>query len=363
MTDSRESQTGAEAGSLPAEAEGTVETDAERNAGVNEGGQPLSRRRFLTGAAGTAAALVVAACGKERATSVLATPESATATPTPFPPGSKSYLPIVGNNGAPLAAPVESPLELPTNTPIPTETSTPMPPTATPTPQATPFPPGPPTKLGLFVARNIPQVFSLLSTGAVTVVKTLELDGNFLGQIKRTSPNTLIFGRISLPQLDLGSLEPLAEAQRFVDALMLIADEPKRRQFVDGWESYNEPVPGTIDDMKRYSEFEAERTRMLAERGLRSVIGNFGTGQPPLEWWEYFLPAVQSAKDHNGWLGLHEYSAPTMYYGTTVENQGRYPGVTPQDSGWLTLRYRKVYNDILKPRWPGHPAGHDGAGR
>jgi hypothetical protein len=109
-------------------------------------------------------------------------------------------------------------------------------------------------------------------------------------------------------------------------------------------------VAGNADEMTRWADFEAERTRLLGERGIRSVIGNFGTGQPPLELWEHFLPAIQAAKQYDGWLGLHEYSAPTMYYMTTRENQGRYPGVEPGDTGWLTLRYRQVYNQILIPR-------------
>lgn len=371
MTENLEGQTGAETereaernreAAVQPSAQPAAQPSAQPSAQLTEqstppeGGQRrLSRRRFLTGAAGGAAALVAAACGKDRATSPLPTPTqpgSQALSPTPFPAGGKTYLPLVENNGAPIAptAVAVSPVELPTSTPTPIDTPTPEPPTPTPTPPATPFPPGPPSKIGLFVSRNIPQIFDLLATGAVTVVKTLELDANFVTQIKRTSPNTLVFGRISLPQLELAGLEPLAEAQRFVNGLMAIADDPLRRQSFDGWESYNEPVPGSIDDMKRYAEFEAERTRLLAERGIRSVIGNFGTGQPPLEWWEYFLPAVQSAKEHNGWLGLHEYSAPTMYFGTTRADQGRYPGVSPQDSGWLTLRYRKVYNEILKPR-------------
>ena len=127
------------------------------------------------------------------------------------------------------------------------------------------------------------------------------------------------------------------------------ADDPGRRPYFDGWESFNEPVAGNIDEMARLGEFEAERTRLLGDRGIRSVIGNFGTGQPPLEQWPAFLPAIQAAIQYGGWLGLHEYSAPTMYYLSTVEGMGRYPGVTPQDSGWLTLRYRKVYNEILAP--------------
>ena len=49
------------------------------------------------------------------------------------------------------------------------------------------------------------------------------------------------------------------------------------------------------------------------------------------------------------WLGLHEYSAPTIYYASTRDGQGRYPGVAPHDTGWLTLRYRQLYNQVLKP--------------
>lgn len=234
-------------------------------------------------------------------------------------------------------------------TPTPTKTPTPQPPTATPTPQATPFPPGPPSKLGIFVGHNDPAVFELARTQALAVVKTLELDANFVAEIKQTSPHTKIIGRIALDQINLTSIDPLSEARRFVDAVLPYADDSARRPHFDGWESYNEPVAGTYDEMARLAEFEAERTRLLGDRGIRSVIGNFGTGQPPMEQWPAFLPAIQTAIQYDGWLGLHEYSAPTIYYLSTVESKGRYPGVTAQDTGWLTLRYRKVYNEVLIP--------------
>ena len=97
------------------------------------------------------------------------------------------FLPYVNNPGGVGVALAPEP----TLTPTPTKpTATPSP-TPTPTPMATPFPPGPPSKLGLFVARNQPQIFDLLATQAVTVVKTLELDRNFVAQIKQTSPRTL----------------------------------------------------------------------------------------------------------------------------------------------------------------------------
>ena len=237
----------------------------------------------------------------------------------------------------------------PSDTPVPTNTTVPPTPTYTPTPTVTPFPPGPPSKLGLFITRNHPSVFNVLRSGGVSVVKTLELDFRFARQIKEAAPTTRLIGRIDLPQLQLHNLNAKAAAREFVDRLWPIADHPERRLHYDGWEAYNEPVAGNLDEFKRLTEFEAERTRLLAQGGLRSVIGNFGTGQPPLEMWEHFLPAVAEAQAHDGWLGLHEYSAPTIYYASSRDGQGRYPGIAPHDTGWLTLRYRQVYNQVLKP--------------
>lgn len=317
-----------------------------------------SRRKVLAGLAGGAAALM-AACGRGRPTPTASPLPTATATQVGqsslLPPGTPRYvaqLPVIARDG--VAAPL---LPEPTLTPTPPKaTPTPTVPPPTPTPIATPFPPGPPSKLGLFVARNHPQIFDLLATGAVTVVKTLELDRNFAAQIKQTSPNTRLIGRLpDLPQIVLAGLDPMATARAFVEQLLPVADDPDRRRYFDAWESYNEPVAANADEMQRLGDFEAERTRLMAAHGLRSVIGNFGTGQPPLELWEPFLPAVQAAREHDGWLGLHEYSAPTIYYLTTRDNQGRYPGVTPADTGWLTLRYRQVYDQILIPRGLGIP--------
>ncbi len=305
----------------------------------------------------TGAAALLAACGgqNEPTASPLAT-RSPLPTPTPRPPlsplatpdGHQVFLPYIENR--PPATEVVSLLPPePTLTPTPTKTATPRPPTPTPTPAATPFPPGPPSKLGIFVGHNDPELFKLLETQAIPVVKTLELDANFLAQIKQTSPNTKIIGRIDLPQLNLATMDPIAAAQDYLNILLPYADDPERRQYIDAWEAYNEPVAANAEEMRKLATFESERTRLLGERGIRSVIGNFGTGQPPMELWPEFLPAVQTAQQYDGWLGLHEYAAPTIYFLSTAESRGRYPGVTPADSGWLTLRYRKVYNEILKP--------------
>jgi hypothetical protein len=221
-------------------------------------------------------------------------------------------------------------------------------PTATPTPPPTPFPPGPPTKLGLFITRNDPRIFDLLRTGNVALVKTMEYDPNFATDIKAAAPGALLVGRIDLPQIDLAGLnDPHGAAQAFVDQLLPIATEPRRLAAFDAWESYNEPTPSDPEQMARLAAFEAHRTRLLAAAGVRSVIGNFSTGMPPLEWWPQFRPALEAALAHGGYLGLHEYSAPTMQFGVLEDLLGW--NSDPALEGWLTLRYRKVYRGYLEP--------------
>lgn len=332
----------------------------------------LNRRTLLGGLASSLAALVAAACGRDTATPTPVPTACPTATGTPvaqsslltppLPPpditrfGNRLYMPWIAHEPTTVEVAVAPTLPPPPTEPPPTSTPKPPKPTKTPrptntpVPPATPFPSGPPSKLGFVVARHSEQLFELLATGGVAVVSTLELDANFIQRIKQVSPSTLLIGRLSsLDQVDLSTLEPLSAAQDFVNQLLPFAADEARAPYFDGWQAYNEPVVESPDHMKRLAEFEAERTRLLGERGIRSVIGNFATGAPPLELWEHFLPAVQAAQEHNGWLGLHEYSAPTVYFLSSRADQGRYPGVSPEDTGWLTLRYRKVYNEILKP--------------
>lgn len=227
-------------------------------------------------------------------------------------------------------------------------TATSEPPTATPTPRPTPFPPGPPTKLGVVVTRNVPEIFSLAATGNLALIKTLEHDVNFVSELKRLAPNTLIVGRAPFPdQLDLENLDPLAEARRFVEQLLPLAGEPRRMPAYAGWEAANEPVAVTPAQMQRLADFEAERTRLLAAEGIRSVVGNFGTGHPDLELWPHFFPALEAVKATGGYLGLHEYSAPELWFGTGKSQLAA--GPNEGDEGWLTLRYRKVYRNYLQP--------------
>jgi hypothetical protein len=152
---------------------------------------------------------------------------------------------------------------------------------------------------------------------------------------------------VTMGQIDLNRSDMAAEARRAVEAILPLALDERRAGLVDAWEGFNEPVPGDEEQMRKLAELESERVRLLADRGLKAVVGNFGTGQPPLEWWPAFRPALETAQAYGSYLGLHEYSAPTMWF-----NTNRAPldfGVDAADEGWLTLRYRKVYREFLIP--------------
>ncbi len=281
-----------------------------------------------------------------------------TPTRTPFSPATNSpvpptTLPSDTPGPTPGLTPEATPAEIAAgtpNSPVASPTSTPTA-TSTPTPTPTPYPPGPPSKLGLFLTKFDPKVLELVAQGQPSIIKTLEIDGGFVQGLKDSSPNTLIIGRITLGHMDLES-DPLALAHAFVDKLLPLATESKRAAAFDGWEAYNEPIAHTPDHMKRLADFEAERTRILAENGIRSVVGNFSVGNPPLELWPHFKPALDAINQYNGYLGLHEYSAPTMQF-MAGDNQPE-GAASEGDEGWLTLRYRKVYRTQLIPMGYGH---------
>jgi hypothetical protein len=188
----------------------------------------------------------------------------------------------------------------------------------------------------------------MLQTGNVAIVKTLEYDPNFALELKGYAPGALLIGRIDLPQPNLdGMNDPEGAAQAFVDRLLPIATEPRRLASFDAWEAYNEPAAQTPEQMGRLAAFEARRTELLAAHGVRSVVGNFSTGNPDLALWPYFRPALEAVLANRGYLGLHEYSAPTMQQGTDQAPANW--GVDDADEGWLTLRYRKAYRSYLLP--------------
>ena len=324
--------------------------------------QKISRRKFIRVGSVIGGAAFLQACGlspTETATYPLSTSlptEAAWKTPsataaiaqaaaTPTPTGTAT--------ASPSATASPAPADTATATAPPTTQAEPLatagetsPVEPTPTPSPTPYPPGPPSKLGLFITRNDSQALEVIKVGKPPLIKTLELDPNFAKGIKTLAPQSILVGRIALDQMNLDA-EPLALARQFVDTLLPVAGDAGRMPYFDAWEAYNEPVADTPDKVKRLADFEAERTRLLAPYGLKSVVGNFATGHPPLELWPQFDAALASIREFGGYLGLHEYSAPIMQYGSGALQQNN--GSDQGDEGWLTLRYRKAYRNYLTP--------------
>jgi len=145
------------------------------------------------------------------------------------------------------------------------------------------------------------------------------------------------------------------------------------------WEGHNEVSFGDIrnpaeaaqvlNGLNWYARHEVERLKLLNDIGLRGVVGNFSTGYPEivnpdgtpdLRSWNAFLPALQAANDYQGILGLHEYGSPYLRHWT-------FNHPTFGLMGWLILRYRQVYNFVIRPNRLNVPifigeCGHDAAG-
>jgi hypothetical protein len=92
----------------------------------------------------------------------------------------------------------------------------------------------------------------------------------------------------------------------------------------------NEAHQTSPDDIARLADYSAQFVRLAADQGYRAAVGVFSEGNPSdLAWWEQFHPALRAAREHGGYLALHEYFTPGCYL-----------------DGWHSLRYRKVW-DVL----------------
>ena len=185
------------------------------------------------------------------------------------------------------------------------------------------------------------------------------------------NPNLIIVGRgyvtyTLLQQLESGATAEEAARHFVLDQKARYYD---RNPLIKIWEGHNEPSFGgpneanAIQRMAWYGQFESARLRFMADLGLRGVVGNFSTGYPEinkndLRMWAAFMPGVKACQDYNGILGLHEYSAPWIWWMTGNYQRGNCadlrfsPDWREEDAGlfgWTTLRYRQVYKYALAP--------------
>lgn len=183
------------------------------------------------------------------------------------------------------------------------------------------------------------------------------------------NPQLTIIGRVYTPVTALQQYKsgdsPEQAAQDFIDSQI---DVYHVNPLIKIWEGHNEFSCGGPDDsdalnaMSWFGQHEAERVKIMSGLGYRCAVGNFSTGYPEinigdLRMWNAFLPAVSAAALYNGFLALHEYAAPWLWWWAGDFQKGNcdpttwsFPGGTLQyDEGWLTLRYRQVYRYALAP--------------
>lgn len=119
-------------------------------------------------------------------------------------------------------------------------------------------------------------------------------------------------------------------------------------------EAFNEPDTSP-SVLSAYNDFEVERQHIMHDNGYKCAIGSFSTGQPDLSVWPLFYPALAAAHQYKNILGLHEYSALYMdtYYGgnsaEAIRTGQRQEMPAAYSEGWLTFRYRKVWDQHIKP--------------
>jgi hypothetical protein len=122
---------------------------------------------------------------------------------------------------------------------------------------------------------------------------------------------------------------------------------------VDYWEGMNEPNPDTPTDWDWFTQFEATRACAMQAQGLHAAIGAFAVGWPrTFDEMTRFLPALEAAHRCGAILTIHEYNGPTMDCAVTTNVPNIIPGAPALSvpAGLYTLRYRILYEGLLKPR-------------
>jgi murein DD-endopeptidase MepM/ murein hydrolase activator NlpD len=191
------------------------------------------------------------------------------------------------------------------------------------------------------IIRAKPKVMKVISSmGLLNVLHDALPDTIFIARDWNAGDNFVNF---------IGSDDPYNAAQRWFQSMKSSIEQAPFAY----WESFNEMSDWTR--MEDYGRFEAARQWIMADYGYRCCIGNFAVGTPELYLWPEFYSALEVCHATHNILGLHEYGGiwmDTWYGSNTTEaiisgNREEFP--TKYYEGWLVGRYRKVWNEHIKP--------------
>src|SRR5258708_5214984 len=128
-----------------------------------------------------------------------------------------------------------------------------------------------PSKLGPLCLTTTNTARQMLDAGC-RIIKLVD-DFGYAPELANRSDLTVI-GRVfttTTAESQRGEA-PEAAARKFIDSQK---EKYQRNPAIKIWEGHNEPVWGSAEDMQWYAQFEIARLKLLADLGLRSVIGNF----------------------------------------------------------------------------------------
>lgn len=213
-----------------------------------------------------------------------------------------------------------------------------------------------PSKLGVHTihsggAEDLVQ--QVAEAGArVALVKALDQFG-YLSIVKEVSPETVTVARSSNTTCGEG-IQPIydpAEAALWKMSCFMPAWE-NDRQNVDYWEVLNEVDPAPDEHPHGHAwlgEFYIECMEIAEQNGYKLALFSYAVGVPELEEWEAIVDTgvFSRAKQGGHILALHEYNWSRM-----SDDWMPLPGNPPdsKDRGWLTGRYRHLYEEFLSPR-------------
>jgi hypothetical protein len=202
-------------------------------------------------------------------------------------------------------------------------------------------------KYGFHVNRTGDDVLDAIKRIRPRMIKTLDHDVGFWTLVRSMLPDLFLVGRVAVPGSVQARFEqdPVGTGRSF--AANILSLEANRtivqgRRLFDAWESFNEAVPGHASpDIKRaYDDFQVAFAAPIKQAGFEPIAMNFGTGNM---LGDDFLAYFTGTLETYTYLGFHEYDWPDMWRlheeNIREKNQG---------GMWLTLRYRRIMNEVRK---------------
>lgn len=200
-------------------------------------------------------------------------------------------------------------------------------------------------KLGFHVNRTGEDVLDAIRRIKPPVIKALDHNVGFWTRVRAIHPDVFLIGRLVVDISEQAQFhqDPVAKGRAFAHRILnLEANKTtfEGRRLFDAWESYNEIMPESASpDLKRaYDAFQVAFAGPIQQAGFEPVAMNFATGNL---LGHDFLTYFRGTLDTYTYLGFHEYDWPTMWR-LHEEN------IREKNEGgmWLTLRYRRVMNDV-----------------